>query len=62
VYEHADPGHPSSSTPTSYYPAPSCTELPVNDLGLTLALLVVLALIEFLGRRPGQRTGELSTS
>jgi hypothetical protein len=31
-------------------------------LGLTLALLVVLALIEFLGRRPGQRTGELSTS
>jgi hypothetical protein len=31
-------------------------------LGLTLALLVVLAVIEFLGRRPGQRTGELSTS
>jgi hypothetical protein len=31
-------------------------------LGLTLALLVVLAIIEFLGRRPGQRPGELSTS
>jgi hypothetical protein len=30
-------------------------------LGLTLALLVVLALIEFLGR-PGHRTGEVSTS
>jgi len=30
-------------------------------LGLTLALLVVLAIIEFLGR-PGQRPGELSTS
>jgi hypothetical protein len=30
-------------------------------LGLTLALLVVLAIIEFLGR-PAQRTGELSTS
>jgi hypothetical protein len=31
-------------------------------LGLTLALLVVLAVIEFLGRPPGRRTGELSTS
>ena len=30
-------------------------------LGLTLALLVVLAIIEFLGR-PAQRTSELSTS
>jgi hypothetical protein len=30
-------------------------------LGLTLALLVVLALIEFLGR-PGHRTGDVSTS
>jgi hypothetical protein len=31
-------------------------------LGLTLALLVVLAVIEFLGRPPGRRPGELSTS
>jgi hypothetical protein len=30
-------------------------------LGLTLALLVVLALIEFLGR-PAHRTSEVSTS
>jgi hypothetical protein len=30
-------------------------------LGLTLALLVVLALIEFLGRRPAQRAVEAAT-
>jgi hypothetical protein len=31
-------------------------------LGLTLALLVVLAVIEFLGRSPGRQPGEVSTS
>jgi hypothetical protein len=31
-------------------------------LGLTLALLVVLAIIEFLGRTPGRQPGEMSTS
>ena len=31
-------------------------------LGLTLALLVVLAVMEFLGRAPGRQPGEMSTS
>jgi hypothetical protein len=31
-------------------------------LGLTLALLVVLAIIEFLGRASGRQPGEVSTS
>jgi hypothetical protein len=30
-------------------------------LGLTLSLLVVLAIIEFLGRSPGRQPGEVST-
>jgi hypothetical protein len=31
-------------------------------LGLTLALLVVLAIIEFLGRRPAQEPVEVATA